>query len=488
MIDNIKMFKELLNLSAYNTLSYILDDVKNVNYEQVLYDNELDTVYGSEPININASKNIEEEYINMYANEFSDFFKDIRCRNEYEIIDYSIDKEDDIIYKNDLYNNRQKNIINMKKYFLSNINHFKRFKGTKDYTMYIINLYLDLKYKQQYELTATELGTAHNLVIGNRYRILKTTKNYFGDGKVIGNIITADKSLLVDIINNQVALITSVCTTHRSSIKLSINKRYEIISCNDNFFFLGCVAGNIVTNSNLLLPNTDHNNIVVELPSTIIYKLKETVYSIQSILKESTWNNIIKPLVHPIGWIVYFTNLSTSMSDNTFIQTKNIQIKDTTKLMNLGNIHNNPILNNCSHYTNVELANLNLLDTIKLNSNIGYKRGFLDYSLISCNVNDLSDVRLDTFIKLIFNDNIETDIYGNINLVIQGTTAELDYSYVVENNILTIKPKLDLIVNNNYVLTVKKELLNIYGKELNNDILIKFNTYGIMINFEHEAC
>jgi len=484
MIQNIKIFDKLLNITANNTLDYILNS-SDINYEQVLYDNELDIDYGSEEIDIKTSHYLEDQYIETYANEFKDFFLDVRKRNSNELIDLSVDKDIDILYKNDLYELRQNDIRDLKNYFLSNINHFKRFKGTKDYTMFIITFYLELKFNKQYGIKLTTIDYDSYLVVGERYRILATEKDYFGIDKKVGNLFTATESLYAQ--SGSVQVITSSDTEYITSGKLSVSKRYKIINYDkDNPLYITSygdididyVPGNIISNKSYNFPNDPlitYNNILVELPPTIITKLKETVYNVQSILNEDIWNLIIKPLVHPVGWLVYYTNLDTINLTSDFLQTKDIRIKDEIKLMNLGYIHNNPILNGTNYYSFKEINNINLKDTLKLNSNIGYKRAFMDFTLLESSVSNYSTILIDHKFKLVFSNIISDDFeVRDITIIKNGTFVEIEYDYVIQENIVYIKPELENL--SLYKLTIKNTLKNKFESLIKEDIEIKFTT------------
>jgi len=488
MIDNINIFEKMLNISAYNNIGFLMDS-DNVNYDQLLYDNELDSIYGSEIIDVNLSEILEDQYIETYANEFRDFFIDLRKRNDNELLDSANDDNPDnpdsigdVLYKNDLYNMRQESIKEDKKYFLSNINHFKRFKGTKDYSMYIINFYLDLKFKHQYDIKLTKINVDSNLIVGKRYRIVETQENYFGENKKVGNIFIANNSLLVKISDgNKVSLIESLDTTYKTSGVLSISKRYKVINfdtlfTNSSEMF---VHGNIITEKGYNFPSV-HNNILIELQPTIITKLKETVYNIQSTLNEDVWDVLIKPLVHPVGWKVYFTNLNDVNKNSVFLQLKDIRLQDQTKLMNLGYIHNEPIVNGCDYYSLQEISNLNMLDTFKLNSNIGYKRTFIDFTLLSVN-SEKTNVSPDHIFKLVFSDEVQDDFdINDIELRKQGSVTILESEYIKEDNVIIIIPNNSLDIISIYTITVNTSLENIKGVNINNTIKFKFKIKGIM--------
>jgi hypothetical protein len=477
MINNIKIFDNLLNISAYNTISYILGDLKNVQYEQKTHDNELGIDYTVENIDINVSNKIEDEYIYNYANEFQEFFLSIRERNENEEIlqeERENVNEHIVRYKDDLYNLRQNDIKKIKMYFIKNINYFKRFKGTKDYTIFIINLYLELKYKNQYEILNTSFSSSHKLKINSRYKIIKATNNYFGEGVKKGNIIIAKESLFVDENNNSVELITSTDSTLKKSGTTSYNKIYEIVTCEDDYFFDGCVSGNILVN-NYSVCNRD--NIVIEKPITIITKMKETVYSIQSVLPENVWELVIKPLVHPVGWLVYFINLNKINLETEFLMVKDIQLKDKIKMMNLGYIHNNPTINSKDKYGFDEINNLCLLDSMKYNNDIGYHRAILKFSLVKSNIEyNQTHVDLNIEIILTFSDEVKDTYMNDISLVKQGSPTTIDIFYVKDKNVILLKPKKELDYDSQYSILISRNLENKYNENFNTNLEIIFRT------------
>lgn len=475
MSSNISIYNKLFKLPYYTSIDYIVNEVQDISFTRRYLSP--DNIVETEDISIDVSQQILTEYIRTYANEFIDFLTDIQSPNSNEDIapdDTDVDKR----YKTDLYNIRIDNIKQILIDFLKNVNYIKRFKGSREYIIFILDIYLRMKLNQQYNLQLVD--ETIKLQKNYRYRITLTEPNYFGDGLLEGNVFIATSELSIDS-NNTAQRLVSTDTTILSSGSISSTSRYLIVAVEEDYFFDGNVAGNVITNDgNLNNTIINSNNSVIELPPIIITKLGEIVYTLQSIITEEEWNSIIKPLVHPVGWLSYYYNMETILNINEFLSLKNINITGDIKYSNISYYTGNVDANSYEHYYTIEdMGNIDVSETQKINNRVNIRKSIIDFSLSRINVmNNDTDVPIDIVFLADFNNIVEsfTTVDVEFKETISGDPIDVYIDNVNYSNRLIIKPQTVLDNTLGYTLTIKSTLIDIYDKTLSQDYEINFTT------------
>jgi len=485
MIKNIQIFEKLFNMKNYSSIEYIIDnsDDLKLDYEHVLFDNDINNYYGTENIQVDIGSILELKYIETYAYELVDFFTTINSRNENEKI-LPTDSAQVINFKNDLYTNRMQDIKIYKKTFIQTFKYLKRFKGSEQYVYFILDAYLRMFYFKQFDLNYSLEKLSGNLVKNKRYKITATEENYFGDDKEIGNIIIPQISLTLNS-NNKVVEIFSTDTTLKKSGSLAFNKRYLIHKVeSDTYFSNGNSIGNIVINDGTLNnAQCNDDNIVIEQPFISINKLNKTIYNLESIFDENTWDYLLKPLVHPVGWLCFYTNVSTNLDVSEFNQLVNIVNFETVKYTNIGYYWQNSAANNLNkNYTLQQLSNLSTSDLIK-NKNLNLTTNILDFSVISANLYNNQSVSLDYSFEIRFSEIVDDMIIVPDDIYIKCESTEIIVPipnlYVSkEDNIIYLNLSHDLDLSSSYSLNVTTNLKNIYNENLQSNVKIYFNTFA----------
>lgn len=372
--NDIKIFEKLTNLIQYTDISTI---------------EQLDNII-SDTIDIDISKTIQDEYIKSYAKEFEQYFNSIDDRNDNEI-ESSSDTEAITRYKNDLYNIRIEAIKTIKSYFLKSIFYIKQFKGTQDYIEYILSFYVNMKYYGQYDLSLETEESSGSLKSNIYYVITLTEKDYFGSGKLAGNIIKLSNSKVLSA-NNKVQEITSKDSVIITAGTAQFNKKYLIVKNTGTLIDL--VAGNTLVYRNVPDSLTFSSSLIVkEIIPVIVEKTKDFVYIVQSIISENEYNEIIKPLVHPVGWLSYYYDIDEVNSSTEFLQNKNIDIIDQMTLQNLNYYYHNIALNDIRSNSLIEtLYNNGSEDIYTYNIKLFNLPSQLDFCLLSSNIDLIANV------------------------------------------------------------------------------------------------
>lgn len=464
--NNIKIFGTLLKLIQYS-------DIENIE--------QLESII-SDSVEIDISKIVQDEYIKSYAKEFEQYFNSIDDRNDNEI-EVSSDTAEITRYKDDLYNIRIEAIKIPKAYFLKSIFYIKKFKGTQEYIEFVLSFYVNMKYYGQYDLSlATEKSTG-SLEPNKYYKITATTKDYFGSGKLTGNIINLPTSLALSA-SNKVQEIISKDSVVINSGTAQFNKKYLIVLNSGTLIDL--IPGNTLLYRNIPDPLTFSSTLVVkEIIPVIVEKTKDYVYIVQSIISENEYNEIIKPLVHPVGWLSYYYDIDEVNSSTEFLQTKNIDIIDQMTLQNLNYYYHNIALNDIRSNSLIEtLVNNGSEDIYTYNTKLFNRPSQLDFCLITSNVdllgNDLDLVTFNFVLEFsdILNDNhlvpapyTFEDKFSIADITVPGV---ININVVKKDNKVYITNTDVLTDTHEYTLNVHQLLENSEGKILGTATIIQF--------------
>lgn len=471
-LDNIKIFDKLLNVKDYSDIREIVDlaDIT------------------TDDITLDISDKIQDEFIKSYAYDFIEFFNEVRERNEYEVIE-QVDDYETQLYKNDLYALRMFNIRDIISSFLRDINHIKRHKGMKDYVEFILSLYLTLKFYQQYELevedTTTEAGT---LDVDERYLIVTTSADYFGEGKVAGNIFLASNEKALST-TNSVKKITSIDTTYITSGNLENNKKYLIVKCEDDHFFAGCKKGSTflydysVMGASIATPHLSADNIVIGLPTVIVDRLKPNFYTVQSIISENEYDRFIKPLVHPVGWLSYYYEVNSIWSESEFLQPKNLVIADKESYANLNYYFSNIKTTDDSKLRFINtFGSSSMKDLDTLNKSLNTLSGISYFDLMNSNISDGESysgthyrdfqyiLKFSTPLSEEYLPGGSLDLSQHIKISSTGGT-DYDTNFIVDRNVVKLKITPPIIHSTRYItLKVLTTLEDIYNNNIAHEI------------------
>ena len=260
MSENI--LNKLANIDSL-TIDAIIEKSYDDNYKtdmlKTRYSNKLSVVEIDSIIDVDNYKELFYNWLDVYAIDFKKYFYTIDSRNEYETIEKS-DSEETINLKNINYHGRLESIkqykIDFVKYLIKNI---KIFKGTIHYIVYVLDMYMWLRYYSTPKCDITNILSSGFTEIGSRYKIITTETNHFGSGLTNDTVFTS--------------------------------------------------ISNIVINT---------QNQVVELYPVNVIKIGIGGYSIQSYVSENEWNTVLKDLVVPIGWNVKYKDISIVSEDSIF--------------------------------------------------------------------------------------------------------------------------------------------------------------------------
>ena len=450
--NNIKIFDKILNLIHYSNIENI------ENLDSIISDN----------IDIDISKVLQDEYIKTYAKEFIDYFNAIDERNEYESEESGDDDDETLRYKQDLYDQRIEAIKYIKAYFLKSIFYIKRFKGTQEYIEFILSFYVNMKYYNQYDLELDSEESSGYLIPNERYLITLTTVNYFGTNKVVGNIIEPSTSLLLNA-NNRVQRLISKDNTIINSGLAQYNKKYIIIKNTGTDITL--IPGNTLLYQNVPeLLEFSENLIVKEVIPIIVEKIKDFIYIIQSIISEEEYNIVIKPLVHPVGWLSYYYEMNYNDSNEEYLQTKNIDISNNITHQNLNYYYHNIALNDIRSNSLIEtLFNNGIEDIYSRNANLLNRSSQLDFCLMNTNITDGKFANTSMNFILEFSRDLETTYADNFVFVRSTDDLPIAFDILKKDNKVYINNTDALDTASNYTITVSQNLEDELGNLLSND-------------------
>jgi hypothetical protein len=472
---SIKVFQNLLNIEKYNKIEFILNEVENLSSKQNIYDKDLTTYYNYNLITVDLQSLLEEKWVNTYTSDLIDLVKDINQRNDNEEKIFS-DNTQDKLYKDDLFFRRLENIKDEKIAFLNSYKYLKRFKGTKEFIEKVVRFYINTKFKNQYNIKLSDKIVSGTLEVDKKYRIIETTLNYFGENLISGNIFVAENSKILSS-DNSVKEIISTDTTLKTSGTLNPNSYYIIDTVVDDYFFDGNVVGNSVINEDGTLNDASPLNIIIEKAPLLITQSKDNVYTLQSIFDENVWNLIIKPIVHPIGWIAYYFNLNSTILAEEFTQPQEGKIYSQIRFNNLGYYTQNEKENSFNkNYSLENIQNLNVDDLILTNDFVKISNSSVDFSLSNSTIkNDDSIIGVLTnyIIELKFSDNLDENTINISNLYLDDGVYTLSCTYDVFDNIVRIK--CDLLSVTTYYINITSDIKNTFGSECSS-IIIEFNT------------
>jgi len=298
----INIYNDLINIKDYTDIEKIFSNTKEINYNPVEFNvvsNKFEKNTDLE-INIKLFQDIQLEYIKSYASDFIDFFNIIFNRNENETY---LDTDTISIKNNkdELFINRQNDIINNKIIFFKSLNQVKRFKGSLKYIEYMVDAFIRMKYGNQLYTNLDEkndLKSSGFMDIGTRYKL------YYGLYSVYvpGNIFTVSSSV--------------------------------------------AISGFSVIPQFILTVN----------------KIDTSTYELNSILTDEEWENTLKPILHPLGWNVSYTNFSGFDDFDILVQHKNNIITNRNdRYINISYNFKDTILNFN------EIGNISYIDFLKTN-------------------------------------------------------------------------------------------------------------------------
>lgn len=300
--NNLILLNELFTIDEFvKNKSNIANYEKELSYYPLLTQNNfLNYIEKSDNLlNIKIYQSLQLEFVKSYLNDFYDFFVDIFSMNENEEIDNINDSEATKTNKNILYQNRMVYIKQFKESLFNYIIYLKKFKGSFDYIYFIVDLYVRLKYGEQIYTNNDE------------------TQDIIYEGN------------------------------------LQVNERYKIYSGK----YLNYVKGNIfVADSSVAISGF---SVVKQFPIDI-FKIDKYSYQISTIIKTEKWENVLKDIVHPLGWNYNFLSLLDTLN----IYDKFLGEKDRRTLYFNGNnrvLNANYSLNNTSYFRKInEYGNISL--------------------------------------------------------------------------------------------------------------------------------
>jgi hypothetical protein len=319
----------LNNIAEYSTITNILDmlDIESffsktnyVDYYPVVYDTIsnrfVKTINEPDKIQILSYQDSQKAYISSYVNDFDLFFNKVFDRNQNELY-LETDSPAVKNSKDVLYKNRMVDIIPFKIAFFKNIVNIKRFKGGLQYIEFIVDLYVRMKYGNQLYTNNNEFNDVQNsglLNVGGRYKIYEGIYNNY----VSGNVFTAIESSIID--------------------------GYSVIPQ----FILN------------------------------VQKIDKNVYQLASIINIEEWETILKPIVHPLGWNVVFSQLGLLSNATALVQHKKTIINTRKdRYINIGYETTNSTvrdINKNSFYLS-EIGNITFRDLFNTNYS-GVKSGY----------------------------------------------------------------------------------------------------------------
>lgn len=301
MSDNILLY-ELFTIDEF-----LQDKSKLANYDKELNYYPITTITentkSEDIVNIKVYQSFQLQYIKSYINDFYDFFIDVFAENDNETIDETIDiEQSQIQYKKDLYTNRMKYINQFKESLFKYIIYLKKFKGTFDYIFFVTDLYIRLKYGEQLYTNNEE----------------KNDIQYSGF--------------------------------------LQINQRYKIYSgkyqnyTKDNIF--------ISTSNDAIVDFS-----VIPQFSIDIFKIDKYSYQISTILTNEKWENILKDIIHPLGWNYKFLSmLDVAVVHTNFLAEKErriLYLNDNNRVLNANySLNNTSYFRKITEYGNICLSEL----------------------------------------------------------------------------------------------------------------------------------